>query len=131
MTKSPVFNPGGLAVIRVFREPADDGNWNLLYEEAPLTGVQLRQSSQVLPFQHRMRVLSNVADLRFGYYGWSSLEARFGAAESPELGIAPQWFDEYDGLILRQHPERIAMRLGATEAVVFVPERAEVSIRRY
>jgi prepilin-type N-terminal cleavage/methylation domain-containing protein len=131
VTKSPVFNPGELAVIRVFREPADDGTWNLLYEEAPLTGVQLRESSQVLPFQHRVLVLSNIADLSFGYYGWESLQQRFEASESPELGIAPRWVDEYDGLVLRQHPERIAMRLGGTEAVVFVPERAEVSFRRY
>ena len=131
VTRSPVFSPGELAVIRVFREPADDGNWNLLYEEAPLTGVQLRESSQVLPFQHRMLVLSSVADLRFGYYGWESLEKRFEGSESPELGLSPRWFDEYDGLELRQHPERIAMRLAGSEAVVYVPERADISLRRF
>ena len=48
-----------------------------------------------------------------------------------ELGLKPEWFGEYDGLKLRQHPQRIAVRLGGNEAVVFVPERADVSFRRF
>ena len=50
VTSSPVFSPEQIAVIRVFREPASDGRWNLVYEEAPLTGVLLRRSDQTLPF---------------------------------------------------------------------------------
>jgi len=131
VTKSPVFSPGELAVIRVFREPAGDGKWNLLYEEAPLAGVQLRQSEQVLPFQHRMQVLGDVTGLEFGYYGWESMQERFEAADAPELGLKPEWVREYDGLKLRQHPQRIALRMDGSEAVVFVPERADVSFRRF
>jgi prepilin-type N-terminal cleavage/methylation domain-containing protein len=131
VTKSPVFSPGELAVIRVFRERSEDGAWNLMYEEAPLAGVQLRRSDQVLPFQHRIQVLGSVQDLEFGYYGWESQQKRFEAADMPELGLEPEWFGEYDGLKLRQHPQRIAVRLGGNEAVVFVPERADVSFRRF
>jgi len=130
VTMNPVFSVESLAVIRVFREPSGPGKWNLLYEEAPLTGVQLRQGSQILPFQHRMIVLRDVADLEFGYYGWRSLEMRSEAADAPELDYKPEWLPEYDGLALRMHPERIAIRLAGGDAVIFVPERGAVVFRR-
>jgi prepilin-type N-terminal cleavage/methylation domain-containing protein len=131
VTMSPVFGPGELAVIRVFREQGAGGAWNLLYEEAPLAGVELRQASQTLPFQHRMLVLRDVPELGFGYFGWRSLEQRAEAADSPELGYKPEWTGDFDGLQRRMHPQRISLRLGDTDAVIFVPERAEVSLRRF
>jgi len=131
VTLSPVFSAGNPAVIRVFREAAGNGNWNLLYEEAPLKGVQLRLDSQTLPFQHRMVVLRDVPDLAFSYFGWRSIEKRLASADAPELGHVPEWSTEFDGLDLNVHPERIAIRIGDSEAVVFVPERADVSFRRF
>jgi prepilin-type N-terminal cleavage/methylation domain-containing protein len=131
VTMSPVFSAGNLAVVRVFREPAGDGRWNLLYEEAPLEGVQLRLASQTLPFQHRMVVLRDVPDLEFSYFGWRSIEKRMAAADAPELGYLPEWSSEFDGLALNVHPQRIAIRIGESDAVVFVPERADVSFRRF
>ncbi|MCM2311929.1 MAG: prepilin-type N-terminal cleavage/methylation domain-containing protein [Steroidobacteraceae bacterium] len=131
ITASPVFSPGQLAVIRVFREPAAQGGWNLLYEEAPLAGVELRLATQALPFQHRLVVLRDLPDLSFGYFGWRSLQQRFEAADMPELNRKPEWATEFDGLLLRLHPQRIALRFGGLDAVVFVPERADVAFRRY
>ena len=131
VTMSPIFSAGNLAVVRVFREPSGDGTWNLLYEEAPLEGVQLRLASQTLPFQHRMVVLRDVPDLEFSYFGWRSIERRMAVADAPELGYVPEWSTEFDGLVLNVHPQRIAIRIGESEAVVFVPERADVSFRRF
>jgi prepilin-type N-terminal cleavage/methylation domain-containing protein len=131
VTMNPVFAAGGIAVIRVFREPAGNGKWNLLYEEAPLAGQKLRLASQVLPFSHRMIVLRDVPDLGFRYFGWRSLERRVAVADAPELGYEPEWAPEFDGLVLNMHPQRIALRIGDSEAVVFVPERADVTFRRY
>ena len=131
VTMSPVFSPGHLAVVRVFREQDAEGRWNLLYEEAPLVGVQLRLSSQTLPFKYRMVVLRDLPDLQFGYFGWESLDQRLAASNEPELGLAPKWMAETDGLVARSHPQRIRIRIGDTEAVVFVPERADVTFRRY
>lgn len=131
VTMSPIFSPGELAVIRVFREPAASGGWNLLYEEAPLVGMQLRLASQTLPFKHRLVVLRDLPDLQFGYFGWESLSQRLAASNEPELGLKPRWLSEIDGLVSRSHPQRIRLKIGATEAVVFVPERADVTFRRF
>jgi hypothetical protein len=131
VTLSPIFSSGYPAVIRVFREPSGPGTWNLLYEEASLKGLQLRSAAQTLPFKHRMVVLRDVSGLEFSYYGWHSIEQRMRAADSPELGDKPEWSTTFDGLEIRMHPQRIAMRIDGQEAVVFVPERADASFRRY
>lgn len=131
VTMSPVFTPGELAVIRVFREQSSGGVWNLVYEEAPISGVNLQYADQTLPFRHRMLVLHDVSNLRFGYFGWSSLQRRIEAADAPERNLKPEWTSNYDGLATRMHPQRIAVRIGEFESVVFVPERADVAFRRY
>jgi hypothetical protein len=131
VTLSPVFSPGEMAVVRVFREATADGRWNLLYEEAPLAGVHLRLASQTLPFQHRLVVLRDLPDLGFSYFGWKSLDERLEAANVPELGLQPKWMASVDGFVARVHPQRIAIDIGGQQAVVFVPERADVTFRRF
>jgi prepilin-type N-terminal cleavage/methylation domain-containing protein len=130
VTGSPVFTPGEQAVIRVFREPVADGRWRIVYEEAPLRGVDLRLAGQTLPFSHRLVVADGVARVAFAYYGWASADARARAGED-DVQATPSWSTEFDGLVRRQHPERIALRLGAGEAIVFVPDRADLALRRF
>lgn len=131
VTGSPVFSPGGVAVIRLFREPDADGHWKLVYEEAPLEGVELRRASQVLPFSRRMVVASGLPEARFRYFGWESLEARLAYGDLPGAGLEARWWDEFDGLKRRQHPQRIALALGGAEAVFVVAERTEAALARY
>lgn len=124
VTSSPVFSNGWPAVIRLFREAEGDGRWRLVYEEAPLKGVKLREAKQVLPFSHRLVVLENLSAISFRYFGWESLAKR---QEEPPPGQpypTPGWYDEYDGLVRIQSPQRIGMTLGDAEAVYVVPERA-------
>jgi prepilin-type N-terminal cleavage/methylation domain-containing protein len=131
VTDSAVFSPRGPAVIRLFREPAGDGRWNLLYEEAPLAGVLLRSAGQTLPFRDRMIVAHDLPLPTFRYFGWRSLEERTRAEEASGLRLVPQWYTDYDGLKNHQHPQRIAIEFGGTKAVFFVPERADTSFQRY
>jgi hypothetical protein len=131
VTGSAVFSPQTPAVIRLFREPAGNGRWNLVYEEAPLAGVLLRAASQTLPFSHRMVVTHDLPRPTFLYFGWESLETRTRAQDAPELKLEPRWYTDYDGLKRHQNPQRIAIELGDTRAVFFVPERADTSMRRY
>jgi len=128
VTASPVFAGEGTAVIRLFREPAGEGRWNLVYEEAPLAGVALRQAGQLLPFSHRMVVLTGLPRIEFSYYGWASIDAHDRAVES---GAQAQWYDAYDGLATQLHPDRIALRFGAQEALLFMPARAYTALQRY
>jgi prepilin-type N-terminal cleavage/methylation domain-containing protein len=129
VTASPVYSPGGEAVIRVFREPAAEASWNLVYEEAPLAGVDLRYADQQLPFAHRMIVLRGLKRLEFAYFGSISIKGRFATGEqSTEL---MRWFDSYDGLKTRLHPDRIALKFADGEAVVFVPARIDATLRKF
>jgi len=131
VTGSPVFSPHTSAVIRLFREPAGNDRWNLVYEEAPLAGVLLRAANQTLPFRHRMVVTHDLPQPTFLYFGWESLEARLRAEDAPAGASVPRWYTEFDGLKRRQNPQRIAIELGGTRAVFFVPDRADISLQRY
>jgi prepilin-type N-terminal cleavage/methylation domain-containing protein len=132
VTASPVFSPGGEAVIRVFREAAGSSTWNLVYEEAPLAGVTLRFADQVLPFAHRMIVLRGLPRVQFAYYGSASIDSRYASVElTGSTGRVLQWFDEYDGLKTQLHPDRIALRFADGDAVVFVPARIDATVRAF
>jgi len=130
VTGSPVFSNGWPAVIRLFREAEGDGRWRLVYEEAPLKGVKLREAKQVLPFSHRMVVLENLSAISFRYFGWESLQKR---QEEPLPGQpypTPGWYAEYDGLVRIQSPQRIGVTLGTSEAIYVVPERSFTVLNR-
>jgi prepilin-type N-terminal cleavage/methylation domain-containing protein len=130
VTDAPVFSPADAAVIRLFREREGADQWRLVYEEAPLQGVLLRHAGQTLPFAHRMVVLRSSAQPGFRYFGWGSLEERLAADDPVGDPGAPRWFDEYDGIERREHPQRIGLLLGESEAVFFVPARAQAALDR-
>lgn len=129
VTGSPVFAPGYPAVIRVFREAEGEGRWRLVYEEAPLQGVRLRDADQQLPFKHRMVVLRGIEKLEFRYFGWASAAQRAEASEGL-IGDTARWFDEFDGLRTSQHPQKIAVQIGNAETVFSVPDRAQQAADR-
>ena len=123
VTMSPIFGVGEPALIRVFREPDQDDTWRLVYEEAPFAGSLLAKANQRMDFRHRLVIARGLPRLVFRYYGWPDLESRLSAGES--LTSTPTWFDEYDGMLRRYHPEKIELRLGGDTAVFDVPARVD------
>lgn len=124
---SPVFDTGHPAVIRIFRESQVDGRWRLVYEEASLGEVVLRDASQELPFDRRMIVLEGLSQIRFDYFGWSSVDQR---ALASDTGARPDWSIEFDGLVRVQQPLKIAMTLGNFRSEIQMPERTDVLLGR-
>jgi hypothetical protein len=127
VSASPVFSTGAPAVIRVFREPAGNNRWRLVYEEASLATVMLQAANQELPFSKRMIVATNLPSLRFSYFGWSSADARAIAADS---GLQAEWSAEFDGLVRLQQPLRVSMELGSFVSVLSLPERTDALLGR-
>ena len=129
VTESPIFNARGLAVARVFREREESAEtWRLVYEEAPLDGLLLREASQVLPFRDRLVVMRGLPTMEFRYFGWRSLAAR--AANDVQAEGGPQWFPDYDGVRRHQQPSKIGLRLGSSEVVFELSERDDVLFSR-
>lgn len=126
---SPIFSPGRPAVIRVFREAESPGRWRLVYEEAPLRGVKLRDAEQTLPFKHRMVVARGVTTLAFRYFGWRDASDRIEAQDGFRP-IDPEWFDEFDAIQRGIHPDLISVRMGGEEVVYSVPQRGTVTAGR-
>lgn len=129
VTLSPIFGVGEPALIRVFREVDEEGSWRLVYEEAPFAGKVLARADQRMDFRHRLIVARDVPRPVFRYFGWAGLSSRlaFGEAITDDRG----WFDEYDGLLRRYHPEKIEVRLGDAATVFEIPARADTVLAAY
>jgi len=129
VTSSPIFAVGSPAVIRVFREPDGSGAWRLVYEEASLATLVLRDATQTLPFDRRLIILEGVKSITFRFYGWASVEERLGSNDI-EGGVAPRWWDEFDGIVRMQQPKRVSLTLGGFEAIFQMPERTDTLLNR-
>lgn len=126
VTMSAIFGVGAPALIRVFREPDEDGAWRLVYEEAPFAGTLLVRANQRMDFRHRLVIARGLPRPEFRYFGWASLGSRLTIEEaSPE---SRAWFVEYDGLVRRFHPEKIELRMGNDGAVFDVPSRSDALV---
>ncbi len=123
VTMSPIFGVGEPALIRVFREPGETGGWRLVYEEAPFAGVLLARANQRMQFRHRLVVARDIPMPAFRYFGWADLSSRAVVAQS--LTDARSWYDEYDGMQRRYHPEKIELRFGGHATVFDVPARID------
>lgn len=129
VTMSPIFAVGEPALVRVFREPAEDGTWQLVYEEAPFAGTLLAHANQRLEFRHRLIIARNLPRPVFRYFGWANAGSRLTTTEA--FAEQRSWFDEYDGLVRRFHPEKIELQMGSESAVFDIPARAETLIAAF
>ena len=129
VTMSPIFNVGEPALVRVFREPDKDGTWQLIYEEAPFAGTLLARANQRLEFRHRLVIARNLPRPVFRYFGWANMSSTLTIDDA--FGAQRSWFDEYDGLVRRFHPERIELQMGSEIAVFEISARADTLLAAF
>ncbi|MBV2127788.1 type II secretion system protein [Arsukibacterium indicum] len=132
VTYSPIFNIGYPAVIRVFREANADGTFQLVYEEASLQHTVLKSADQTLPFNKRRIISTDLSELSFSYYGWESIEVRMAAMANIDVSLTAQaqWFDEYDALRRRLHPQKIKIVMADFTLEFAVADRSRLNISR-
>lgn len=129
VTMSPIFGVGEPALIRVFRERDEDDAWQLVYEEAPFAGTLLARANQRLEFRHRLVIARDLPRPTFRYFGWADAGSRLTMDDA--LSERRSWFDEYDGLVRRFHPEKIELQMGREIAVFDIPVRADSLIAAF
>jgi prepilin-type N-terminal cleavage/methylation domain-containing protein len=106
ITYAPIFaQEGGTSVVRVFREPQQDGNFRLIYEEAPLSPISLTQVDQVLNFQYRLVIADDLPEINFSYFGWPNRDAKYNKETSS--GIKASWSNNYDGAETKLQPDKV------------------------
>lgn len=119
VTASSVTQPDQMAIYRLFREPDDDGGYQLVYEEAAISSP-LRQLNQELPFNYRAVIFTRLERIEFSYYGWPNRRVQLNQFESSDA--KQQWFEEYDGAERLSHPTQISVRLGHYDWLFSVPD---------
>jgi prepilin-type N-terminal cleavage/methylation domain-containing protein len=133
ITASPIFFSGYPAVIRLFSESMPNGGFQLVYEEASLKGMVLKQADQTLPFQHRLVIRGSLPHIAFRFFGWPSLDAKMASIAENQTDAAkgmPQWFDDYDGLTRNYQPDKIEMVLGSELLTINLPNRTVLGLKR-
>ena len=130
VTYSPIFQSGYPAVIRVFRETNDDGSHSLVYEEASLQYVVLKSADQTLPFSRRQVILNDLSALSFSYFGWKDLDLKMAAMGDINVSLTekPQWFEEYDALSRRLHPQTIKIVIADFALEFAIPDRSRLNV---
>lgn len=129
VTMSPIFAIGEPALIRVFREPDQDGKWQLVYEEAPFAADLLARTDQRMDFRHRLVIATSLPLPRFRYFGLTDAQTLSMIDDVAAAGRA--WSEEYDGMRRRYHPDKIELSLGGEVAVFDVPVRIDAVIQAY
>jgi prepilin-type N-terminal cleavage/methylation domain-containing protein len=131
VTTEPVFSSQGMAVVRLFRERESMGRFRLVYEEAPLMGINLERADQVLPFAHRLVVLSNLRSLSFRYFGYTSAANRgLGMDDERAIEASAQWLTKFDGLEAGLNPMKVGISLDGAEFRFELPATGDVSAAR-
>jgi prepilin-type N-terminal cleavage/methylation domain-containing protein len=127
---APIFNSAYPAVIRVFRETNADGSYRLVYEEASLQHVVLKSAEQNLPFSRRQVIVNNVSELSFRYFGWKDIDLRMAAMGDINVSLRekPEWFEEYDSLSRRLHPQKIQIVIADFPLEFAIPDRSRLNI---
>lgn len=125
VTQNGIFSPDAPALVRLFRESIDGRAFQLVYEEAPLANESLRRADQVVPFKHRLVILSRVQTLEFRYFGLGSPEERLGDVIDGAVA-APRWWGEYDGMDRFQHPLRLELNIDGHRTDFPLPDRTDL-----
>ncbi len=128
VTQSPIFNPGALAVIRVFRESLGQGGFQLVYEEASLRNILLMDAEQELPFSHRLVITKKLPQLSFQYQQTSH---EVNDAFPDQLVRVRKWLPEFDGLLLGTHPTKIQLTINSLMIDIEVSDRQNLLLQRY
>ena len=104
-TKS-IFNKNYHSIFRLSVIQRADLAYDVLYEESPMVSDVLRSTRENVLFSERLVMFSAVKDPSFEYFGWSSVQDKFGV----EGSIPPkpaQWLSSYNAMDLPFPPGKI------------------------
>lgn len=101
-------------VVRLRLEQSADLSFRLLYEEWPLSGVELENSKQPIPFGEPLEIAKGLRGAKFDYFGWPTEAAKLASADRRlnEQKARPQWLSRYNSLSSDLMPRQIRLSLG-------------------
>lgn len=122
VTAAPIFakTVNDAAIVRIFSEQIQGGQFQLVYEEAPLTDDLLLTLDQELKFKYRTVLMRTAGSIKFEYFGWDHYDHRY----NPDLkqGPAARWRASYDAASTRIQPSKIRLHLAQAILEFDLPE---------
>lgn len=121
VSAAPIFakTVNDAAVVRIFSEKnADD--YQLVYEEAPLSQNLLTNLEQQLNFKYRTVLMVTKNKPRFDYFGWRHMEHKKSPTDKADS--LPLWQPQYDAAKTQVQPRKIRITLDGLPLEFDLPE---------
>ncbi|OBP15326.1 hypothetical protein A5320_08150 [Rheinheimera sp. SA_1] len=125
ITTNPIVNTGYPAVIRIFTELDDVGQYRLVYEEASLKNTWLVGANQRLNFSERLVVLRDIKDIEFQYFAIPNASEPVEMDENDQIIDRRRWLHVHDGLTAFTHPEKVQINIAGFPIYASIASRAE------
>ncbi|NTS76915.1 type II secretion system protein [Catenovulum sp. SM1970] len=106
ITNQGLFNQKFAEAFRLTLVKNNRQKLDLVYQSAPLDKLALSKASTELVFQYEFKLLTDLDDASFEYYGFESFEQK-SISNRPNVFLKPKWFSQYSGLDSQLFPEKI------------------------
>lgn len=106
VSSKSIFDKNYQSVIRLSVVQAEDFTFDVIYEENPMITDVLRSTREPVDFSERIILFTRVEAPKFEYFGWSSVEDKFGV-EGVSLPKAPGWLASYNAMDLPFAAEKV------------------------
>jgi len=117
VSRKSIYVPGKPAVVRFSVVQTQNLDYDVVYEEWPMSEDVLRYSQQEIPFTAPIVLFQSVGQPLFEYFGWPSLESKNGVE-----GVNPpepaEWLPSYNALGISLMPLQTRLRFRKGEGNV-------------
>ena len=104
-----IFEGETMSVVRFSVHQNADFSFEVLYEEWPMQNDVLRSISQPIFFSEPVVLFESVKDPKFQYFGWETLESKWGNG-GDLLPQSAQWFDDLNSVDSSLAPLKARLR---------------------
>lgn len=106
VSSDSILSPGYYSVVRLSVKEKPNQNFDVIYEEWPMTDELLVSTGVALPFSKPLVIFSSVESPLFQYFGWEDLRAREADFDTK---LPPRWLPSFNGVSASMSPLKASL----------------------
>jgi prepilin-type N-terminal cleavage/methylation domain-containing protein len=108
VSHSGIFSGDFPEIFRLTSIEKDNGLIDLVYQSLSTEKLLLTGTEQNIKFERQLTLFSDLDNVNFNYFGWTSLYAKNANSDKAERA---KWFEEYSGIDQKLMPTQIILTL--------------------
>lgn len=119
ISSSPIFSADPALVKLQVEAMSNGNNYNLIYQEQSLEHSLVLEIEHQAQWQHKIVLLSNIADFNLSYFGWESFEDVVKELNNDTLITEDTrtWYQNHQSNVSRLLPEKIQINFTSEKGV--------------